>query len=281
MGPVGVLGLGVVGGAVAKAFSDVGFTTRGFDPGLGVGRLEDIGDCEVVFVCVPTPGTESGAHDPSIVWAAIGQAEPHLRRGTVVAVKSTVPPGTCEALAGSFPGLELAHIPEFLIQARPDETFTHPDRVVIGARSEAAAGTLRTLMGLVAPTAPIMVTDPTEAELIKLCSNAMLSAKIAMANELAEVCAVHGVDWRRVQSGVGLDRRIGPDHLSVSAERGFGGSCLPKDLDGLIAASRAAGFVPTILEEIATSNRRIRHEAAVSGDGSDGTVVAAGRSTVG
>jgi UDPglucose 6-dehydrogenase len=281
LGPVGVLGLGNVGGAVARAFSDAGLATRAFDSGLGIGRHEDLSDCEVVFVCVPTPGTESGAHDPSIVWSAIGQAEPHLRRDAVVAVKSTVPPGTCAALARSFPHLDIAHVPEFLVQARPDETFTRPDRVVIGAGSEATAGLLRALMGRVAPTAPILVTDPTEAELIKLCSNAMLSAKIAMANELAEVCGAYGVDWRRVQPGVGLDRRIGPDHLTVSAERGFGGSCLPKDLDGLIAAARSAGYDPTILEEIAASNRRIRHEAAVSADGSGGSVVAARRSNGG
>ena len=97
-------------------------------------------------------------------------------------------------------------------------------------------------MRLIAPEAPILSLTPIEAELAKLSANAMLAAKIAVANDLALVCGRFDVPWSRVQAAVGLDRRIGLDHLSVSKERGFGGACLPKDLDGLVVASRSAGY---------------------------------------
>lgn len=112
--------------------------------------------------------------------------------------------------------------------------------------------------------APVVVVDPTEAELAKLCSNALLSAKVAMANELYEICDRYRVKWGRVQAVVGLDRRIGPDHLEVTKERGFGGVCLPKDMDGLVGAALRAGYMPTVLTEIASFNRRIRLEAQLS-----------------
>ena len=96
---------------------------------------------------------------------------------------------------------------------------------------------------------------PTEAELAKLAANAMLAAKVSMANELALVCERFGVEWSNIQSAVGLDRRVGLDHLTVTTDRGFGGGCLPKDLDGLIAASRG----PRTHRDPAYRGRRVQH----------------------
>lgn len=260
MKPVGIAGLGVVGGTLAEALQRADVPVRVFDPYRGRARPDDLASCEVAFVSVPTPRTEpSGGYDLSAVWSALRSLEPHLDHGAIVAVKSTVPPGTGDRLAQAFPGLDFASVPEFLVQDRPMETLTRPDRTVIGAESTKAAERLTTLMRMIAPTAPIVLLGRTEAEMVKLASNAMLAAKVALANELGEICRHHGIEWARVQAAVGLDRRIGPDHLSVSSERGFGGACLPKDLDGLIAAARGRGHEPTVLAEIASFNRRIRH----------------------
>jgi UDPglucose 6-dehydrogenase len=265
MEPIGVVGLGAVGGTVARAFEEAGLPVRGYDRYLEIGAADDLGSCRAVFVCVPTPLSEDGGFDTGEVRSAISEIEPHLRDGTVIAVKSTVPPGTSDALTAEFPRLDFASVPEFLVQARPMETFTRPDRVVIGSRSGDSASLLTDLMSRVAPGAPIVVLLPTEAELVKLASNAMLAAKVTMANELAEVSRRHGVSWSRIQGAVGLDRRIGPEHLTVSPERGFGGACLPKDLDGLIAAARQSGYSAPVLDEIASFNRAIRDEAATEG----------------
>ncbi|MDQ3990743.1 MAG: hypothetical protein M3245_00320 [Actinomycetota bacterium] len=262
MRPVGIVGLGIVGGSLAAALEDAGVEVLGYDLHRRIGRPEDLGPAEVVFLCVPTPPEPDGSADLSAVWAAVETAAPHLRPGTVIAVKSTVPPGTSNRLAERFPEMEFASVPEFLVQERPLETIRNQDRVVIGARSGEAAAAVADLMSRVAPSAPVLVLRPVEAELAKLASNAMLAAKVAVANELAEVSRRFGVPWSRVQSAVGLDRRIGPSHLTVTPERGFGGACLPKDFDALIAASRHAGYDPVLLERIAEFNRAIRDEAA-------------------
>jgi UDPglucose 6-dehydrogenase len=254
---MGVVGLGVVGGTLSRAFREAGVAVRGYDSYQGVGRPEHLQGCPVVFLCVPTPSGADGGYDLTELWNAMHSIEPHLGSGTVVVVKSTVPPGTSDRLSAAFPGLTFASMPEFLVADRPAETLTRPDRIVIGCRSARTARILADLMGRIAPTAPVIHLRPTEAELVKLASNAMLSAKVA------EVCDRFGVDWSRVQPGVGLHRRIGLDHLTVSPERGFGGTCLPKDLDGLIAASTAAGYRPAVLEEVASFNRRIRRAAAL------------------
>lgn len=255
---IGVVGLGMVGGAVSKAFSNARLRVLGYDRYLGIGNPERLAGCRVVFLCVPTPASPDGGFDLGEVWAAVREIEPVLSEGSIVAVKSTVPPGTVDRLADAFPRIEFADLPEFLVASRPDETFVKPDRVVVGARSSTAATTLVELISRVAPEAPAIVVRPIEAELAKLCANALLAAKVAMANELSDVCAQYDVQWPRVKAVVGLDRRIGPDHLSVTPERGFGGACLPKDLDGLIAAAVSSGRSPSLLGFIADFNRDIR-----------------------
>jgi UDPglucose 6-dehydrogenase len=270
MKTVGVVGLGVVGGTVARAFADAGVPVRGYDRYLEIGAAEDLAGCSVVFMCVPTPSNDGEGHDLTEVWSALREIEPHLDDGTVVATKSTVPPGTSDALAEAFPRLEFLVAPEFLVATQPMESFTHPDRIVIGARSGEAATMVADLLTRVAPTAPVVVVSPTEAELVKLCANAMLAAKVAMANELFEVCRRFGVSWSRIQGVVGLDRRIGSDHLTVTPERGFGGACLPKDLDGLIGSARRAGYAPSLLQELAAFNRRVRRNAERDGNRAEG-----------
>jgi UDPglucose 6-dehydrogenase len=258
MDAVGVVGLGMVGGTVARAFSDAGVTVHGYDRYLDIGSAEALGPCRVVFLCVPTPSLPDRGYDLGEVWSAAHEIESYLQTGTIVVVKSTVSPGTNDRLAAAFPRLEFASLPEFLVEARPLETFTHPDRLIIGARSSEAGTILRELLATVAPEAPAVFVQPIEAELTKLCSNVLLAAKVAMANQLSDICEHYEVSWPRIKSVVGLDRRIGPDHLSVTEERGFGGSCLPKDLDGLIAAAETVGCGPQLLEAIAEFNRRCR-----------------------
>lgn len=259
---VGVVGLGTVGGTLLDALRDVGVAARGYDPYMGVGAPEALSGCGLVFLCVPTPAGPAGELDTSSVWKAVRDVEACLGDGTVVAVKSTVPPGTADALTADFPRFEFASVPEFLVAARPMETLRRPDRVVIGARTHEVAETIGDVMRRVAPGAPVIVLRPIEAELAKLSANAMLAAKVSMANELALVCERFGVGWSDVQAAVGMDRRIGLDHLTVTAGRGFGGGCLPKDLDGLIAAAYQRGYAPPLLDAIASFNQRVRELGA-------------------
>jgi UDPglucose 6-dehydrogenase len=264
MTTVGVVGLGTVGGTLLDALEAAEVPARGYDPYLGIGAPEVLSDCSLVFLCVPTPPGAAGELDTSAVWKAVRDVEACLEDGTIVAVKSTVPPGTSEALSADFPRFSFASVPEFLVAARPMETLRHPDRVVVGAPSPEVADAISEVMGRVAPDAPVLVLRPVEAELVKLSANAILAAKVSMANELALVCERFGVDWSDLQGAVGSDRRIGHDHLTVTPERGFSGGCFPKDLDGLIAAAELHGYGPPLLDAIASFNRRIRREGTGS-----------------
>jgi UDPglucose 6-dehydrogenase len=262
---IGVVGLGTIGGTLAEAIEGAGLPTQGYDPYLSVGAPESLRDCGIVFLCVPTPAGYDGTLDTTALWKAVRDVEAALQDDTLMVVRSTVPPGTSSMLAGDFPRFEFASLPEFLVAADPMGTLRHPDRIVIGARTSEAFRRVASVMRAISPGAPILMVTPTEAELVKLSANAMLAAKVSIANELALVCERFGVDWSDIQAAVGLDRRLGIDHLTVSPERGFGGGCFPKDLDGLIAASTAAGHPATLLQEIASFNRRIRRAADTGG----------------
>lgn len=265
MQQVGIVGLGTVGGTLASAFEQAGVAVVGYDRYLGIRSVRELSGCEPVFVCVPTPLVAGGGGlDHREVWSAVRELSGTLPPGTTIAIRSTVVPGTSERMSARYPKMEFASVPEFLISAWPMESLSRADRIIVGTSSERVARTLSALLTKVSPGAPVLVVTPTEAELVKLCSNAMLAAKVTLANELAEVCARFDVSWDSVQAGVGLDRRIGPDHLAVTAERGFGGPCLPKDLDGLIASSREAGYEPTVLTNLAEFNRRIRKLVALA-----------------
>ncbi len=261
---VGVIGLGTVGGTLLEALRAAAVPCRGYDPYLEVGAPESLVDCQLVFLCVQTPAGEAGELDTSAIWKAVRDVEANLADETVISVKSTVPPGTCDALSEDFPRFAFAMVPEFLVAARAVETLTQPDRVVIGAPTIEVGERIRTVMRRVAPRAPILMMRPVEAELVKLSANAMLAAKVSVANELALVCERYGVSWSDIQAAVGMDRRIGPDHLNVFAERGFRGGCLPKDLDGLAAASAARGYDPPLLRGIASFNRSICQRSGVT-----------------
>jgi UDPglucose 6-dehydrogenase len=125
-----------------------------------------------------------------------------------------------------------------------------PDRIVVGARDPATA---RRVLALYAGfTCPKLVVDPPTAEMIKYAANAFLAVRIALSNELANVCERQGIDWYQVAEGIGHDKRIGP--LFLRAGAGFGGSCFPKDLAAIAHAAQAAGAPSSLLEATLAHN---------------------------
>jgi UDPglucose 6-dehydrogenase len=272
MTKVGVIGAGHVGLVVAACLAHLGHHVtclekdrvklmwlRGghtpfLEPGLpqliaaesAAGRLRFSGSCrtlagaEVTFVTVDTPARPGGI-DISNVFAAIEvMARVGGERPPVIAIKTTVPPGTTAAIdrrmrkeMGS--PVSIVVNPEFLREGNAIADFMHPDRVVIGSSSKEAAQVVARLYNDLA--CQILLTDCASAELIKLASNAFLATKISFINEIAAVCEVSGADVRQVAYGMGLDHRIGAEYLRAGL--GFGGSCLPKDLRILIDTARS------------------------------------------
>jgi UDPglucose 6-dehydrogenase/GDP-mannose 6-dehydrogenase len=182
----------------------------------------------------------------------------------VVAVRSTVVPGTADSLAPLFAdGAAVASNPEFLQEGSAVEDFLHPDRVVIGAHEPWAQELLTELYAPLGATA--VLTTPATAELAKYASNALLATLISFSNELASISeALTDVDVEDVLRAVHLDRRLSPrvDGATISpgilaylrAGCGYGGSCLPKDLSALVATRRAHGESHPLLEAVQAVN---------------------------
>jgi UDPglucose 6-dehydrogenase len=274
------LGYDVVGYDIAV--EKVGLLNAGtvpfYEPGLGevlqrnlaAGRLRftaslaDLAAADVHFVCVGTP-QQAGAQraDMSQVDASFSALAAHVRPGALVVGKSTVPVGTAERLAGELavtaPQAELAWNPEFLREGFAVEDTLHPDRLVVGVRSERAEAVLRQVYApIIAEGTPFLVTDFPTAELVKVAANSFLATKISFINAMAEVCEAAGADVTRLAEAIGLDPRIGPRFLAAGL--GFGGGCLPKDIRAFMAragelgAEEAVGF----LREVDQINLRRR-----------------------
>lgn len=291
MARIAVVGMGPVGLATALAFAVQGHSVGGvevdpsragpiargeppfFESGLAEalraalksGRFtvaskmgDAVGDADFIFLCVGTPSNPDGTMDDRYLRQAAKDVAASIRDGgATVVVKSTVTPGTTESVVR--PALEaagkpygLAMNPEFLREGRAWEDALHPDRIVVGANESETLDQLRALYAQ--SGCPIVTTDLRTAEMIKYATNAFLATKIAIANELANLCQAFGLNYDEVIRAVTLDPRFSPRFLVPGV--GFGGSCFPKDVRALIAAGLRQGYEPTLFQAVLAQDRK-------------------------
>ena len=216
--------------------------------------VNDVVDCEFLFICVDTPPTYSGDADLSRVWTVIDEL-PELEGHPIVVMKSTVPVGTGEKVRVGLDQRGLDHVgyasnPEFLAEGRAVQDFMHPDRIVVGAFDSEDADAVASLYTKI--DAPIVRADVNSAEMIKLAANAFLMTRISFINEIANVCEATGADVVRVAEGVGLDKRLGPHFLRAGI--GYGGSCFPKDSLALKQLASNSGYHFQLLSAVIEVN---------------------------
>ena len=152
----------------------------------------------------------------------------------------------------------MASNPEFLREGQAVHDFLHPDRIVIGCEDPESAVRVSELYRGV--HAPVLVTDPASAEMIKYASNAFLATKVSFINAIANLCEAVDADVREVAIGMGYDARIGFQFLHPGP--GFGGSCFPKDVAALLHTAREAGYDFQLLEGVVDVNHG-QHERIV------------------
>jgi UDPglucose 6-dehydrogenase len=220
--------------------------------------VEGMKDAEVVFICVGTPQSDSGAADLSAVWAVAKEIGQKLNGYKVVVTKSTVPVGTNEKvkriigenLTQNIP-FDVASNPEFLREGSSVEDMRNTDRTVVGTDSPKALEVMQRLYSDF--DAPMVEADLRTAEMIKYASNAFLATKISFINEMAQICERGGADVSMVAYGMGLDKRIGKHFLNAGI--GYGGSCFPKDVAALYRTSTDQAYDFKLLRGVMEVNK--------------------------
>ncbi len=233
---------------------------------------------QAVFICVGTPPLENGDADLSAIDAVARVIATESESSKLVIEKSTVPVQTGQqlqqalAVYGRKSGVSfrIASNPEFLREGTAVGDFLHPDRIVVGVDDAQTERELREIYEPILkgnfncpvhkPKCPetddphFVVTTINSAELIKHASNSFLALKISYANALADMCERLGANVEEVTRAMGLDPRIRPDFLRAGL--GFGGFCLPKDIQAFIRLAECAGLDFTLLKEAERINKQ-------------------------
>jgi len=227
--------------------------------GLASGRLQftteagaALSGTRFVFVCVPTPPRADGHADLHFLDSAVDGIASLLDAECVLVLKSTVPVGTNQRVVERLgrPDVKVVSNPEFLREGLAVRDFLDADRVVVGASAREAGDAVAALYGTT-PRA-VLHTDPATAELVKYATNAFLASRLSFVNELAAICELVGGTIDDVVTGLGLDHRIGANHLSPGP--GWGGSCFPKDIRSLQATASDVGIMARMLDSVVAAN---------------------------
>jgi UDPglucose 6-dehydrogenase len=226
----------------------------------------------ISFVCVPTPSNKDGSINLKFIKKAsknIGLYIKTLKDYHVVVIKSTVVPGTTGDVACSIlekcsskkvgQDFGLCMNPEFLKEGTAIKDFLETDKIVIGAIDKKSGNLLEKIYEPWDKKIPRIRTNLRTAEMIKYAQNAFLATKISFINEIANICKKSGVDAKDVAYAIGLDPRINPRFLNFGV--GYGGSCFPKDIKALIAASEKIGYNPKLLKIVENINKKQPLEA--------------------
>ncbi len=251
---IGIVGVGMVGGALQRYFEKKGFKLFLYDKGRNLGSPEEVNQADIIFICVPTPYHKERGYDDSMVWESLK----NLSDKKIVVIKSTVLPGSTEKFQKKFPQHKILFNPEFLRENHALEDFLHPDRQIVGYTQE-SENLAKKIMKIL-PSAPWQKIMPAkEAEMIKFMANSFLAMKVVFANEFYELCQKLGINYEEVKAGVGRDKRIGPSHFDIFTDnyQGYGGSCFPKDINSLIQFANSKKVALPLLKAMRKINRKL------------------------
>ena len=257
---IGIIGYGVVGQTIVQAFSMQNYQTKWYDKFKDNSTtIDELVDCEYVFICVPTD-TIDNICDTSNVWNAVDELNQILYPGVII-IKSTVIPGTTEKLIKQYPNLRLNFMPEFLHQDNALDDFLHQtDTLIVGSHN---TEDFELITELHKPFCSNSIKiSPTEAELVKYFANTFNSLRIVFANAYYEVCSKLGVNYdTMLNSAVSLPYIQHDFYLKCSPlMRGFEGKCLPKDIKAFNTFIKELNLPISLFDAIINDNEHYKKQ---------------------
>jgi nucleotide sugar dehydrogenase len=228
---IGFIGQGWIGRHFANDFENRGYDTVRYSLEAPYNQNKDnIAECDIVFIAVPTPTTPEG-FDVSIVRSVLSL----IGKGKIAVIKSTIPPGTTEQLQNEFSNIFVFHSPEFLVEKTAAHDAAFPDRNIVGTPKQSEDFFERARLVLsVLPHAPYQsIMSARDAEFVKYAGNCFLFTKVIYMNILYDLVSKTGGNWEQIKDALTHDPRIGVSHTEPIHDggRGAGGHCLIKDFE--------------------------------------------------
>lgn len=249
----GIIGVGHVGGTMANLFKDAIL----YDPYKNLGTKEEINSCDISFICVPTPQAADGACDTHIVKEVLQWLET-----PVIVIRSTVPVGfTDKANFNKSPHIHVIFQPEYY-----GETVAHPfanphnrSWITLGGDDEGCRIAAKAYKEVFTSELVINIVDAKTAELAKYMENAFYATKVTFCNQFYELAEKLNVSYDKLRETWLLDPRISRDHTFVYDDnRGYGGSCLPKDMAAIIHIGEQKETDVNFLKAVSEANNKYR-----------------------
>lgn len=280
MEKIGIIGQGFVGSSVREKFRE-NFLVHAYDKyndevcaiynattviqdGEKTSVPMLVRECDIIFVCVPTPMYEDGECDTRIVESVISEIAEEaemLDRKIITVLKSTVPPGTTGRLNDISKNVTVTFSPEFLTEANAVDDFKNQKRIVLGIDWAEAINPVSDIFSTSFPDAELYLINSNEAEMVKYMTNLFLATKVSFFNDMYQICQKAGVNYDNVIEATLADPRIGKSHYMVpgpDGDLGYGGHCFPKDMNAMLYFAQSLSVAVPTLTGAHTTNLIVR-----------------------
>jgi UDPglucose 6-dehydrogenase len=257
---IGIIGQGFVGNAVYQKFKNYyNIKTYDLDNTKCNSTEQEVFDCDIVFVCLPTPMAKDGSCYTGIVGITCSALNAN-NKTKIVIIKSTIPPGTTQKWNDVYGNIDIVFNPEFLTEANAVNDYENQNRIILGGPRKGTTP-LKPIFAKVFPNSHIIKTDSTYAEMVKYITNSFLATKVSFANEMYQICKGLEIDYDKVIEYTTYDERLGKSHWSVpgpDGDFGYGGHCFPKDVKALIKVAKDMDISPLMLTATDLKNDDVR-----------------------
>lgn len=265
---IGVIGVGVVGGAMVQGLKERGFQVLAYDHAKPeFNTFPEVLESDMIFLCLPTPTIE-GEQKIGAIFKTLNilSSEDYPRP---IIIKSTVLPGTTDSLDRGFKNLNLVHNPEFLTERNAHQDLMHQKAILVGSRNKEALNHVAEFWEAFDEMATVLrYNSPLETELAKYIHNCFLAIKVSLMNDFKEMSDCLGIEFQAALSGALALGKIGDTHTLVpgpDGKPGFGGMCFTKDTAALSTFCKDNQLECGIIDAAIKANQGRRGEIDVRG----------------